>query len=58
MEHWEQHRASRLYEGAGGARTIDDFFARIDELQQQADERAEQILGELYEYAELVAPPQ
>ena len=56
MEHWEQHRASRFYEGAGGARTIDDYFAKIDELQQHADERAEQILGDLYEYAELVAP--
>jgi exodeoxyribonuclease-1 len=55
MEHWEQHRAARFYEGAA-ARTIDDFFAQIDELQQHADERAEQILGELYEYAELIAP--
>lgn len=55
-EHWEQHRAARFYEGAGGARSIDQYFGEIDHLQQEADERAEQILGELYEYAELVAP--
>ena len=56
MEHWEQHRAARFYEGAGGARSIDQYFGEIDHLQQEADERAEQILGELYEYAEMVAP--
>jgi exodeoxyribonuclease-1 len=56
MEHWEQHRAARFYEGAGGARSIDQFFGEIDHLQQDADERAEQILAELYEYVEMVAP--
>jgi len=56
VEHWEQHRAARFYEGVGGARTIDQFFGEIDQLQQDADERAEQILADLYEYAELVAP--
>ncbi|OEZ96212.1 exodeoxyribonuclease I [Duganella phyllosphaerae] len=56
MEQWEQHRAGRFYEGTGGARTIDQFFGEIDQLQQDADERAEQILADLYEYAEMVAP--
>jgi exodeoxyribonuclease-1 len=56
MEHWEQHRAARFYEGAGGARSIDQFFGEIDHLQQTADQRAEQILGELYDYVELIAP--
>ena len=56
MEHWEQHRAAKFYEGTGGARTIDQFFGEIDHLQQDADERAEQILADLYEYAEMVAP--
>ncbi len=56
MEHWEQHRAARFYEGAGGARSIDQFFGEIDNLQQDADERAEHILAELYEYVELIAP--
>jgi len=58
MEHWEQHRAARFYDGAGGARSIDQFFGEIDHLQQDADERAEQILAELYEYVELIAPAQ
>ncbi|MET0323536.1 MAG: exodeoxyribonuclease I [Duganella sp.] len=56
VEQWDQHRAARFYDGAGGARTIDQYFGEIDHLQQDADERAEQILGDLYDYAELVAP--
>jgi exodeoxyribonuclease-1 len=58
MEHWEQHRAARFYDGAGGARSIDQFFGEIDHLQQDADERAEKILSDLYEYVEMVAPAQ
>jgi exodeoxyribonuclease-1 len=58
FEHWEQHRAARFYDGAGGVRSIDQFFGEIDHLQQDADERAEQILSELYEYVELIAPAQ
>jgi exodeoxyribonuclease-1 len=53
---WEQHRAARLFDGAGGARTIEQLFAEIDQLQEEADERGEHILGELYDYAESIAP--
>ena len=53
---WEAHRAARLLEGAGGARGIDHFFAEIDALAENADERGEAILGALYEYAEMIAP--
>jgi exodeoxyribonuclease I len=56
MEHWEQHRAARLFDGEGGARTVDQLFSEIDQLQETADERGEHILGELYDYAEMVAP--
>ena len=56
MEHWEQHRAARLYEGAGGARTVDQLFGEIDALSETADERAENILGALYDYVEMIAP--
>ncbi len=56
FEQWEQHRAARLLEGAGGARSVDQLFGEIDHLQETADERAEQILGALYEYAEMVVP--
>ena len=54
---WERHRAARLYDGAGGARSIEQLQTEIDALSEDADERAEQILGELYDYAEAIAPP-
>jgi exodeoxyribonuclease-1 len=53
---WEEHRAARLFDGAGGARTIDQLFAEIDALSETADEHAEEILGALYDYAEMIAP--
>ncbi|MES2257357.1 MAG: exodeoxyribonuclease I [Pseudomonadota bacterium] len=56
-EHWQEHRAARLFEGAGGARTVDQLFGEIDHLSETADERGEDILGALYDYAEMVAPP-
>lgn len=55
-ERWEAHRAARLLEGEGGARNVDALFAEIDALAETADERAEEILGALYEYAEAIAP--
>ncbi|WP_343652344.1 exodeoxyribonuclease I [Herbaspirillum sp.] len=56
-QHWEEHRAARLFEGAGGARTIAQLFEQIDQLQEQADdERTQDILGALYDYAEMIAP--
>ncbi len=53
---WEQTRAARLFDGAGGARTIEQLFGEIDALSETADERAEEILGQLYDYAEAIAP--
>lgn len=53
---WEQHRQSRLFDGDGGARTIAQLFDEIDRLSEQADERGEEILGALYDYAETIAP--
>jgi len=55
-ERWEAYRAAKLIEGEGGALNVDQFFAEIDTLAATADERAEAILGELYEYAEAIAP--
>jgi exodeoxyribonuclease-1 len=54
--HWEEQRAARLFDGAGGARTIEQLFGEIDALSETADERAEEILGALYDYAEMIAP--
>ena len=55
-QRWEDHRAARLFEGEGGARTIDMLFGEIDALSETADERGEAILGALYDYAEAIAP--
>jgi exodeoxyribonuclease I len=56
LQRWERHRAAKLFDGAGGARTVEQLFAEIDTLSEQADERAEEILGALYDYAESIAP--
>ncbi|HEY2255053.1 MAG TPA: exodeoxyribonuclease I [Variovorax sp.] len=55
-ERWEAHRFARLLEGEGGARNVDQLFAEIDQLAETADERAEALLGALYDYAESIAP--
>jgi len=55
-EAWEAHRAARLFDGSAGARTIDDLFGAIDTLSESTDERGEEILGALYDYAEMIAP--
>ncbi len=56
QQRWEEHRAARLFDGEGNARTIDMLFAEIDQLSENADERGEEILGALYDYAESIAP--
>ncbi|WP_287966019.1 exodeoxyribonuclease I [Diaphorobacter sp.] len=55
-ERWEAHRRACLFDGAGGARTVDQLFTEIDQLSETADERAETILGALYDWAETIAP--
>ncbi|QJD98924.1 exodeoxyribonuclease I [Massilia forsythiae] len=56
LQEWEAHRAARLFDGDGGARTIEQLSGEIDALSETADERAEDILGALYDYAESIAP--
>ena len=53
---WERHRGARLFDGAAGARTVDLLFGEIDQLSETADQRSEEILGALYDYAEMIAP--
>jgi exodeoxyribonuclease-1 len=55
-QRWEVHRAACLFDGAGGARTIEQLFDQIDEVSAEVDERGEAILGALYDYAESIAP--
>ena len=53
---WQEHRAHRLHEGAGGSLTLNAYFEQIDALQEQADERGQDILGALVDYATEIAP--
>ncbi len=57
LARWESHRAAQLHAGLGGGLTLAAFFERIDALSETADERGEAILGALYDYAEMIAPP-
>ena len=56
QQRWEEHRVARLFDGEAGARTIESLFAEIDQLSENVDERGEEILGALYDYAEAIAP--
>ena len=56
---WHELRSARLHEGQGGGLTLAAFFERIDQLMEERgedDERAQDILGALYDYAEQIAP--
>ncbi|MDH5541214.1 MAG: exodeoxyribonuclease I, partial [Rhizobacter sp.] len=53
---WLEHRVHRLHEGAGGGLTLQAFMERIDALGESADERAQEILGALVDYATEIAP--
>ena len=53
---WQQRCAAALIEGEGGARTAEQMFAQIDALSESVDERGEDILGALYDYAESIVP--
>ena len=60
QQRWETHRAERLHQGRGGALTLTAYFERIDALAEAADtsgdERAQELLAALYDYAEGMAP--
>jgi len=57
---WAEHCAQRLLDGAGGSTTLQAFFDQIDTLNESAeergDERGQEILSALYDYAEQIAP--
>ena len=60
QQRWQQHCRERLHDGAGGGLTLAAYFERIDTLAQAADERgderAQELLAALYDYAEGIAP--
>ncbi|MBC8056876.1 MAG: exodeoxyribonuclease I [Rhizobiales bacterium] len=53
---WLEHCAHRLHDGAGGALTVEAFLAQADALGEDADERGQDILGALIDYATEIAP--
>jgi len=53
---WQEHIAHRLHDGAGGSQTLAAFFEQIDALEEAADERGQEILGALVDYATQIAP--
>jgi exodeoxyribonuclease-1 len=53
---WQQHCAARLHDGAGGAQTLVQYFQRIDDLAESADDRQQEILEALYDYGQDIAP--
>jgi exodeoxyribonuclease I len=55
-QRWNEHRSARLLEGEGGFKSIDTYFAEIDTLSENADERGEALLGALYDWAEMIVP--
>ncbi|WP_052191013.1 exodeoxyribonuclease I [Chitinibacter sp. ZOR0017] len=60
QQRWEQWRNARLFDGAANALTLEAYSSEIDRLADSLDEagneRAEQILAALYDYAEQIAP--
>ncbi len=56
QQQWQSHCAHRLHDGAGGAMTLESFFERIDVLGEEVDERGQDILGALVDYATEIAP--
>jgi exodeoxyribonuclease-1 len=56
QERWKTHCADCLLDGKGGARTAERMFGEIDLLSETVDERGEEILGALYDYAAAIVP--
>jgi exodeoxyribonuclease-1 len=57
QQRWLQHCHARLHEGAAGYMTVAQFLDRIDQLSETAeDERSQDLLGALVDWAEQVAP--
>ena len=51
----EEHRYARLIEGDGNARSV-EVFDQIDQLSEQTNDEEQDILGALYDYAEMIVP--
>jgi exodeoxyribonuclease-1 len=60
QQRWQEHRVARLHRGEGGSTTLSQFMERLDVLgeavEEKGDERGQDILAALYDYAEQIAP--
>ena len=52
QERWYEHCSARLQEGVGGARSLEAYYAQLNELSKTADTKAIAVLTALAEYAE------
>jgi exodeoxyribonuclease I len=52
QERWYEHCAAMLQEGEGGARSLEAFYAQLNELSKTADAKGIAVLSALAEYAE------
>ncbi len=52
QERWYEHCSARLQEGAGGARSLEAYYAQLNELSKTADAKGIAVLSALAEYAE------
>ncbi|QJC56563.1 Exodeoxyribonuclease I [Polaromonas vacuolata] len=55
-QRWEAYRTAKLLDGEGGARNVDALLESLENLQETADARGEQILSALQDYAEEITP--
>jgi exodeoxyribonuclease-1 len=59
MQQWRAHCEQVLVEGVAGGLTLESYTRLLDELSEQVsddDERSQDILGALYDYAAQIAP--
>ena len=57
QQRWQQWRAAALHEGLGGGLTLAAYTDKIDQLFEDADERAQGLLEALVDWGEQIAPP-
>ena len=55
QERWYEHCTARLQEGEGGARSLEAFYAQLNELSKTADAKGNGVLAALAEYGDSLA---
>jgi exodeoxyribonuclease I len=55
QERWYEHCSARLQEGEGGGRSLEAFYAQLNELSKTADAKGNGVLAALAEYADSLA---